>query len=186
MWRLLFAVSWHARQEDTSALRRLLIDLVPRLLPCRDCRRHALLHLHEVKRRAKGDPKSPEHAWRWLYYLKDEVNKSLDPPVRSIDLPSFRARFALHDGHLLNDVEVADVLVLVALTAKELERMDEYAEMCSLVAPLLPVATDSLLPCLLMDKQASVNGTLCTANDVRRSRGLPPRAIKHYRHWGIA
>ena len=104
-------------------------------------------------------------------------------------MEDLRARYALHDGHVLNDVEVADVLVLVAIEAKALDRLDDYAAFCGLLAPMLPVGLDSELPCLLKDARCASGAlayALQTAQVVRASRGFPARPMKHYKDWGEA
>jgi hypothetical protein len=144
------------------------------------------MHRPEVTRQAKGEPRNPGQTFLWLYYLKDEVNKSLNPPVVSVPYKEFRARYMLHDGHLLNDVEVANLLVLVAIEAKDLKRDAEFVQFCNHLSPLLPVAMDSVLPYMLAEKPncAVTTFALDISNEIRRSRGLPCRTLKHYKDWG--
>lgn len=186
MWRVLFATAWYCKDNQMISLRVILLELLPRLLPCHDCRLNFRMHRSKVSRRSEGEPKNAEHAFRWLYYLKDEVNRSLKPPVKSISLKDFRARYVLHDGHILNDVEVADLLVLVAIEARELKREQDFVQLCLHLAPLLPVPFDSALPDLL---SVEPNGAITTyavdvAHTVRQTRGIPVRPLKHYKEWG--
>lgn len=188
MWQILFAVAWYCKDAQITALRTILLELVPRLLPCHDCRLNFRMHKSEVTRKARGDPKNAEHAFRWLYHLKDEVNRSFTPPVASIPFKEFRARYVLHDGHILNDVDVADLLVLVAIEAKELKRDGDYLAFCTLLAPMLPVHLESILPMRLAEygkcNVAITTIAVQTAQVVRQSRGMVQRPLKHYRDWG--
>jgi hypothetical protein len=187
MWELLFAISWHAPDDCLPQLLEILLDLVPRLLPCHTCRLGYRVHLPTVNRRAHGKPKNPAHAFRWLYYLKDEVNRSFTPPVISITLQQLYTRYAIHDGHVLNDVEVADLLVLVAIEAKSLGREKDYRRFCVLISDLLPVASDSILPSLVCAVMENVTThALHVTNSVRAYRCLPIRTLKHFRDWGDA
>lgn len=186
MWRMLFAVCWHCKDSEIGTLRHLLLELIPRLLPCHNCRLNFRLHRTSVARRAQGEPKNAAHAVRWLYYLKDAVNRVTTPPTPSITFNELQARFALGDGCPLNDVEVADLLVLVAIEAKALKREDDYATMCQILADLLPVTAESeLLTCLTHTPSTSITThAVQTAQTVRKSRGLPMRPLKHYKDWG--
>lgn len=188
MWQMLFAVAWYCKDSQITDLRTILLELLPRLLPCHDCRLNFRMHKSEVTRKARGDPKNAEHAFRWLYHLKDEVNSSFTPPVPSVSFKEFRARYALHDGHILNDVDVADLLVLVAIEAKELKREVDYLEFCTLIAPMLPAHMESELPERLASygKSNTAITTLAvqTAQAIRQSRGIVQRPLKHYRDWG--
>lgn len=169
-----------------DAFRDVLLRLIPQLLPCHDCRLHFRMHRSEVTKRAKGEPRTPEHAFRWLYHLKDEVNKSLTPPVVSVPLKELKARYSLHDGHILNDVEVADLIVLVAIEAKELKREEDFTRFCNVMAGMLPVALDSVLPSLMScePRGAITAYAVDMAHSVRKSRGISCRTLKHYKDWG--
>ena len=114
------------------------------------------------------------------------MNKSLVPPVNSITLNELKARYILHDGHILNDVEVTDLLVMMAIEAKDLKRDADFLMFCEYIAPLLPVALDSKLPDLL---STSFDGAITThminiSYLVRQHRGIPCRPLKHYKEWG--
>lgn len=187
MWELLFAVAWHAPDKCMPQLLEILLELIPRLLPCHACRLGFRVHLPVVNKRAHGKPKNPAHAFRWLYYLKDEVNRSFAPPVISISLQQLQARYAIHDGHILNDVNVADLLVLVAIEAKSLGREEDYRRFCVLISDLLPVTVDSIIPSFLAAVTENVTShALHVANGVRTHRCLPTRTLKHFRDWGNA
>jgi hypothetical protein len=186
MWRVLFSTAWYCKDSQIDSFRDILLRLIPQLLPCHDCRLHFRMHRSEVTKKAKGEPRNAEHAFRWLYYLKDEVNRSLTPPVVSIPLKEFKARYNLHDGHILNDVDVADLLVLMAIEAKDLRRDIDFTCFCNSMADMLPVPLDSVLPSLMSDEPRNAITTYAVdmAHAVRKMRGLACRPLKHYKDWG--
>lgn len=194
MWQLMFACAWSAKPEDADAVRALLLDQIPYLLPCGTCRENFSKHLAKVNRRAQGAPRadeyvyaraktsaarSPDHAFRWLWYLKDEVNKLTGHP--SLPYAELVDRHVLHGAHL-DEVVVADTLVLVALSARKLERDDLFVTFCHTLARLLPVPLDAALrQYLTATERPVVNAALRCARHVRIQNGRPPLVMAHYR-----
>ena len=79
-------------------------------------------------------------------------------------------------------IEIADVLVLVALAARDLKRDDLYVEMCRALARLLPLPADSQFRVALAAATRPVIGaSLCAARAARIERGLPTFTLAHYR-----
>lgn len=188
MWDMLFAIVWHAQESDMSDVKSVLTELMPKLLPCHDCRVGFLMHLPSVRRRT-GDPTTPAKAFSWLYHLKDEVNKSLKPPVKSIAMKDLQARFMIRDCLAVDDLKTSDLIILVAIEAKELQREKEYRDFCHLLSKLIPVVEKSILPNLLSscDNYATVtNHAMAVSHGVRKCRGVRVRPLKHFKQWGDA
>jgi hypothetical protein len=195
MWQALFA---SARQASTpaeeAALRALLLVQLPLLIPCLKCREHFRERRGVVARRAHGEPRTGAHAVRWLYYLKDEVNKTLHlertsaqyPRTRSgtaspLTLAELEERGAFHRNEV-DDVRIADMLVLVALSARERELDDLFVEMCHAFGRLLPIAEDGRLRLHLKFMQRPiVPNAVSSARATRKERGLRRLSERHYR-----
>ena len=143
-WDMLFACAWYSMQCDdrhVDLLCRLLLVQMPLLLPCERCRAHYLQNRPRVVRRARGEPKTAAHAFRWLYYLKDEVNRKNG--VRStVTMGELQERYLLFTGRC-DEVKVADVLVLFAIEAEATGEGPLFVEMCAALAQLLPFPDDS-------------------------------------------
>ena len=181
LWQALFACAWCCRKAHGPALSDVILRLLPLLLPCEKCRLHFAAKRAKVKRRARGDPLDAATAFRWLYYLKDEVNQTAG--LRSPPLEVVQSTYAFH-GPLVDDVRLGDALVLVALEAHELGRGELCAELCRAFAMLLPLPADSELRRHL----ARVEGTkpvvpqvVRAARAARVERGLPQLSLAHYR-----
>ena len=179
IWQCLFACAFHCSDENFKHLFELIMVQLPLLLPCVTCRQHFAVHMPAVTRRARGEPKTPEHAFEWLYYLKDEVNRSLKHP--SIRKADFELRFRMHAG-ALDDVALGDALVYFAMDARERNADDLYMHMCHTLALLLPLPTDSLLLRELskMDRHVVAN-TIRGARAARVERGLQELTHAHYK-----
>lgn len=179
LWNAMFACAWWSTQSDMPQLHKLVTYLVPQLLPCEKCRDHYSRKLAKVNRRAKGDPKTPDHVFRWLYYLKDEVNSTLKTP--SIEFSDLTERYALHGG-VVDDVLLGDALVLVALNANDLQRDDLFLEMCESLAILLPLPTDSqFIKNLQLMNRPIIPAAVRAAKAARVERGLRAFPLAHYR-----
>lgn len=179
MWHVLFACAWHCDAAHFDVLRRLLLTQMPLLLPCEKCRKHAKAHMPNVHRRARGEPRDPAHAFRWLWHLKDEVNQTLR--VRSVALDEITERYVLHGG-VVDDVIVGDLLVLVALAARKMQRDDLFVEFCASLAVLLPLPEDSELRRHLERdmRRPVVPAAVRAARAARVERGLRPLVAQHY------
>lgn len=179
VWQMLFACAWHCPQANADELRDLLLRLVPLLLPCRKCRHHYAQHRAVVNRRAHGEPKTPEHAFRWLWYLKDEVNRTLGR--RSVSLDDVTERHVFHGG-IVDEVALGDALVLVALEARALDNDALFLELCASLARMLPLPCDSQMRAALAAVQRPVvPSALRVAKAARVERGLPELSLAHYR-----
>ena len=176
MWQALFACAW--RGADDARLTDLLLRLVPLLLPCRKCRNHFVKNRPAVARRAHGEPSTSEHAFRWLWFLKDQVNKGLG--MRSVALEDLRQRYAVH-GAVVDEVLLGDALVFVALEARVLERDDLFVELCAALAALLPLPDDSQFGrALEAVTRPVVPAARAAARAARVERGHPVASLAHY------
>ena len=198
LWQAMFSCAYTCSEAHFEELREMLLVQLPLLLPCEACRKHWVERLPHVNRRAHGEPRTPDGAVRWLYYLKDEVNKSIllsRFPARLRDLvvrtsrasPPFddvSARFALHGG-AVDDVVLADVLVLVAINADRLKRQDVFEAFCVSLATLLPLPSDSQfvdhLRSFGRSRTSIVNRAVRAARAARTERGLPTFDAEHYK-----
>ena len=181
-WQMLFACAWHCDASHFEDLKQLILHQMPLLLPCEKCQNHYTKHLPVVKRKAKGEPKTVEQMFKWLWYLKDQVNKSLRPPVPSITLDDLTARHLFHGG-MVDDVALGDSLVLVALEASRtgVARDDLVLTVCHTLAKLLPLPDDShVLQSLQRMKRPVRPATFHLAKCARIARGLPVLPLRHY------
>lgn len=187
LWRMLFCIAWNSVQDDMALVRELFVVLLPRLLPCHDCRFHMLSHKDDVDRAAgvrKSGPRNPTQAFRWLYHLKDAVNRKTTPPVRSISMDDLLSRYRFFDVSATNEVELADVLVLVAMEAASLGREKDYDRFCAVVAILLPASASfkrSLSECGAQDV---IEHAARVADTMRQEAGLPTLTLEHYKKYG--
>ena len=142
LWHLLFSIAWNCRDGAlVSYLLRVVLFHVPTLLPCRLCQGHYVRN-HALLKHRYGEPKTAEEAFKWLYFLKDEVNKRQH--IRSVPFKEFRTRFSVFGGPV-NDVLVADTILLISI-AKEEDGDDEvFVEFCKFLSKLLPLPHDSEL-----------------------------------------
>lgn len=181
VWQMLFACAWHCDASHFAELRELLLHQMPLLLPCEKCRHHFATHKPVVDRRAHGEPRTAEHAFKWLWYLKDTINKSLRPPRPSITMDDLTERHVLHGG-VVDDVALGDALVLVAIEARALDRDDLFVSMCRTLSTLLPLPEDSQLRrALAVAGRPIVPVATRTARAARVERGLPELPASHYR-----
>lgn len=181
-WQLLFACAWSCPADRVDALRRVAMELVPTLLPCDRCREHARRNLARATPR---DPRTARDVFRWLHSLKREIARVERTTSLTLDEVTRRWMFT---GAYVDDVAVADCLVLFAIAAEDLDGgRDQFCEMCGLLAELLPGPDDSQLRRHLsrIRREAIVIDTTCAARAARIERGLCPRSsTAHYR--GVA
>lgn len=178
LWQALFACAWACKPEQEAQLRDLVVRLLPALLPCKLCRDHFKDKRHEVSRQAKVEPHSASEVFRWLYYLKHEVNKT--KRQKSISLDDFTLRYALH-GPVVDDVLLGDALVLVAIDAHTRRLDDKFLELCAVLATLLPIAHDAeLRRALLVSRRPIRAAAVHAAQAARVERGLPTLTENHY------
>jgi len=177
LWQTLFACAWHC--ADVAAMRRLLFEQIPLLLPCAKCRDHFARKCAVVTRRVKGEPQTAEALFKWLYHIKDEVNKTLHRP--SLALQEVTDRYVFHHG-AVDDVALGDALVLMALGARETQRDDLFVECCHTLAHVLPLPDDSQLRRALADtRKPIVPHAVRVAHAARVERGIGVLTQAHYR-----
>ena len=180
MWRMLFACAWHCDRERFPQLETLVMVQVPLLLPCDKCRRHFLTRRVTVNRRARGVPTTPEHMFRWLYHLKDLINRELH--IRSLTLDELTQRYVLHAGRV-DDVDLADTLVLVAIDAVAQGQDGVFRDLCHTLGELLPLPSDSQLLVGLRNFEARgsiVRGAMRMCRAARVEHGLAVPVLKHF------
>lgn len=179
LWQALFACAWVAKPAAGQTLRRLILELLPLLLPCEKCFAHFMKKHGAVTVKAKGEPDTPERAFRWLWNLKNEINGTLH--VRSIGMDDLAQRFLFH-GPIVDDVLLGDSLVFLAMGAHESRRDDFFLEFCGILGSLLPLAEDSeLLMALRSMKRPVVAGAVRAAKAARIERGLKVFNHPHYK-----
>lgn len=179
MWQMMFACSWNANAATADALTELLLEQLPHLLPCKQCRDNYSDHIDIVNRKVRRRLATPDDFMRWCYYLKDEVNKTTRHP--SIPLSELIDRYVLH-GPYVAEVNLADVLMLVSLSARALQRDELFISFCHNLAALLPVPSDSALRVALTNVQRPiVNSALRCARNTRIQHGMKPLVMVHYR-----
>lgn len=179
LWHIMFTAAWSCDRDDMEALRMVLLEHIPMLLPCRQCRENYTRHRNVLARRL-GEPKTPEGAFEWLYYLKDEVNKSPSIRARSIPLDELRARFEFSGGRA-DDVLIADTMLIVAL---RMDPIDEpaFVELCRHLTRLLPLPCDSeLLRCLRRARRPAVTHAYRMCRNTRIEHGIGCLSLRRAR-----
>ena len=182
-WEALFACAWACPKRELERLVA-MVDATLATLPCKKCRRHALRARAEATRRLRGAIDCPQQMFRWLYLLKDEVNKSLGRP--SPPMSDVTARYIFHSGVPVNDVALGDALVLFAVEAERDGLEIEFSVLCQSLGDLLPLPADSELRMLVGRVRPSyaVTAALRAARATRIERGFEPLGLAHYKRHG--
>ena len=184
MWQVLFSAAWHMKHPDRY--RMLISELIPRLLPCHECRLNFRRHRPKADRRTRvkcENAKTSLQAIRWLYHLKGEVIASTGADRRPhLSFQNLHQRMKISNEEALDDLVVANLMVFVALEAHAMDRDDDFYAMCDCLAILLPFTPHSPMPLLL---QGAHEGDVCTfalhcLNQVRSCRGMKPQTLKWF------
>ncbi len=181
VWKVMLACTWSLSEDAVEVAQRLLLDLIPEVLPCPTCTDHYRQSLATVNRRARGRPGSGDHSFRWCWYMKNEVNQRLG--ASSIHLADLAERYLLH-GAVLPEVEVADVLVLMAIQARTDSKDDAFVDFCAAVVRLLyaDVSSPSVFVYYLGHvSRPIIPTTLRLARSTREAHGLPRIDLRKYR-----
>lgn len=174
MWHILFAAAWNGPETTDSPLTKLrrLLALAGELLPCPSCRLNHVAH-HAALTRRHGRPNSCGKVFEYLFYLKDEVNRTIAGErhrrklsCRSPPLERILERYSLR-GDVVDESLVVDTLLMVAVDADQRDKQAEFREFCQLAAQLLPENRGSPLRACL---QATAQGSVVVA--ARRSYSL--------------
>ena len=179
LWHILFSIAWNCRAPQALPdLLRVILFSVPTLLPCRLCQQHYVRN-HSSLKRMYGEPRTAEEAFRWLYYLKDAVNKTLR--TRSIPLEELRLRYSTFGGSL-DDVLVADTLLLIAIGNQDTGDDDVFIEFCLILSRLLSLPDDSeLLKCLASARRPIVTHAYLACKRTRMEHGIGFPTLSHVR-----
>ena len=178
IWQVMFSCAWCCSSANFPVLRAFILEQMPMLIPCARCRQNFARHLNRVHKRAKGEPRSADHAFRWLWYLKDEVNLQLGR--KSIRFDELVGRYVLHGG-IVDDVVLGDTLVLLAISARASERDDLFIALCETLSTLLPLPADSeFLRHARCVQRPVVQAAVRVARAARIERGLKPLVLAHY------
>lgn len=180
VWKLMFACTWSISDEMAELVQRFLLELVPDIIPCPTCADHYRRNLSTVNRKARGRPGTGDHSFRWCWYMKNEVNTSLG--ITSVHLSDFAERYILH-GSILPEVEVADVLVLMAIHARTQSKDDEFVEFCAAIVEMLSKHYNSsvFLYYLGHVKRPIIPTALRLARFTREVHGHPRMDLLKYR-----
>lgn len=177
----MLACTWSLPVSLQEASQRFLLDLIPEVLPCPTCAEHYRTHRTTVNRKARGRPGAGDHSFRWCWYMKNEVNMSLG--VTSIHLADLAERYILH-GAPLPEVEVVDVLVLMAIHARNDSKDDVFVEFCAAIVLLLSPKRDTgsvFMHYLSHVSRPIIPTTLRLARLTRESYGLPRMDLLKYK-----
>ena len=153
----------------------MVFELAPLLLPCEKCRKHYSTNAHKAYRMLRGfRPDTGEKVFQWLYYLKDEVNKSSAPKAASPPLADITQRFEFSNGSP-DDVLSADTILLLAISAEECGKVPLFCDFCHKLAEIFPLPADSQLVAGLrgMKGPSAVSHAFLVTKCVRAERGLP-------------
>jgi hypothetical protein len=112
--------------------------------------------------------------------MRNEVNEMLG--VTSIHLSDLVERYLLH-GAVLPEVEVADVLVLMAIQARSDAKDDTFVEFCTSIVKLLSKKDHQSVFMYYMGHvcRPIIPTTLRLARFTRESHGLPRMDLLKYR-----
>lgn len=181
LWHALFACALHARNDarKVERLRRLLLEVLPHVIPCRDCRANYARHLPSVDRKCGGPPRDGEHAFVWLWWMKDAVNRTLFRV--SLPIEQVRQRYAFH-GLAIDEVALGDALVLVAVQMQRMREQRRFVELCAALVALAPFPEDSELVARLRSVRPMgiVADAVAAAAAARVERGVPPLSLADY------
>lgn len=178
LWHLMLSIAWNCREVDFPTLLRVLLHDIPFLLPCALCQQHYVRN-HAALVRRHGEPKDPAAAFEWIYHLKDEVNKTTKR--KSIPLRDLRERFLLSGGRV-DDVLVADLLVVMAIHAEAQGTDAEFVAFCHNLRALLPLPEDSeLLRSLGRVSRPVVSHAYRAYKNTRVEHGIRCSGIRHIR-----
>ena len=179
IWKMMLACSWSIRPEQVDEWRCVLFDELPLILPCGTCRENMVAHIPMATRFCNGIPKTSDQFIKWCWSLKHKVNQITKHP--SIPLSELVDRYVLHGAHI-DEVELADVLMLFAISSRKLNRDDVFISFCRRLSLVLPIqATSSLRRTLAVVDRPIVNAAHRCARNTRIQHGLRPLVIAHYR-----
>lgn len=181
VWKLMLACTWSLPEDLLEATQRFLLELVPEVLPCPACAEHYRKSLSTVNRKARGRPGTGDHSFRWCWYMKHEVNTRLG--ATSVHLADLAERFLLH-GAVLPEVEVADVLVLMAVHARDANTDDAFVEFCATAWRMLATTCDTgtvFMHYLAHVARPIVPTTLRLARHTREAHRLPRMDLAKYK-----
>jgi len=180
-WKALFDSAWSCKGDYTHLLPTLLLEVVPLILPCETCRKNYANHIPEVTAKAKCEPRDGKTSFRWLYFMKKEVNSTFKPPRPNIPFGELSERYVLHGGSV-HEVELADVLVLISLSSRDLKRDDAFIDFCRILSQTLCIPHDSSLK-VHLSKMAKpiVNSAYKCSKSVRTEYGLPVPVLNYYK-----
>ena len=183
IWQVMFACAWHCPKDAFDTLCEMLFDTIPQLLPCEKCRRHVVQNSHRATSKSGGRPRTPAEAFAWLWFFKNAVNESLKPRRASaVSLVELTERYQLNGG-VVDDVALADTLVLVALEATRENNQEIFRNLAAALAVLLPLPADAYLRKTLATaapRRSIVSTTVQAARGARHERGLPKFSLAHY------
>ena len=102
--------------------------------------------------------------------------------IRSISFAELTERHVFH-GPVVDEVRIADVLVIFSTSAHILQKHSVYMTMCEMLTELLPLASDSELLLHLSRIRPSfiVSDTIKAAQASSIEKGLSPLSVKHYK-----
>ena len=181
MWKMLFSTAFNVQKSTVDVFCDLVQTIMPVVLPCKACRDNYVPHIPKGNRRAHGFPKDATHAVRWCYYLKEEVNRQLRRASALTSSEEVFTRLKMHKNHV-DEVELADVLVLVALSCQKRGEDGVFCRFCAALVELLPLPNDSALRYYLTQMQSPiVAATVTCAQQTRVQHCRSSMSATHYR-----
>lgn len=153
----------------------MILRVIPALLPCKTCLENYPKHADRIKR-IMAPPTTPDEMFKWLWHLKDQVNKSLKQ--RSMSMDDVRQKFDFH-GPVIDEVLLADSLVLMSMASHQAGKEGIFYELCDDLKVLLPLPHDSEFKRFL-EQQGSQYKMFRASRAARVERGLNLLPLKHY------
>lgn len=171
LWAASFACAWHCPNGMVHQLLRLVMVLLPSLLPCEKCQKHFEANRKTATRKLGREPKTREDVFVWLYHLKDSINRTQG--IRSISLGDLQQRHRL-TGARVDDVLIADTIALVAIANRRCMMTEPFVEFCHILSALLPLPSDSELRLGLSTMRAPiVRHAYQACKNTRLEHGVP-------------
>ena len=175
IWSTLFSISFRCNDHHLKQVKELLKNLGS-LIPCPTCKEHY------SRNKVYADKKYPiekslTNLQHWLWYVKSLVNKNLK--IKDTEFKYIKIRYELNH-HTINELELADVLLLISMTLDD-KKMEIFEEFTNSLATILLSFMKSNLPVLLLCFDKTPVNMLKISNSIRQNNNLKERTLSFYK-----
>ena len=154
---------------------------VRHLLPCERCRYQFGTCAASATKQVGTLPSSPEQMFRWLYYLKDAVNRETKT-TSPITYDDAKCKAELRMG-VIDYVAIADFLIFAALYAEKANEECLFTDLTQNIARLLPYP-ESRFQSTILNADISTPAVLLAyraSTAARAERGCNTVSLSWYR-----